>query len=116
MDEKDVDIDVKSCPEKAFQSINNRIVVEVYKKEGLKSSVNNGFAMISQKVQVKGLKVLMDASIVDKFGGFTIPKGSTVYIREEHLHSSPWAQKILESDAVEGQFMIVDLNFIEFIL
>lgn len=94
------------------RSMNNRLIVEAYKKEGLKSSVNNGFAMIAQKVVVKGLKVLMNAKLSD---GTLVPKGSTAYIKEETLHTQQWAQKALESDNVKVPFLIVDLNYVEFI-
>lgn len=95
-----------------FRSMNNRLVVEAYKKEGLKSSVNNGFAMIAQKVVVKGLQVLMDAKLPD---GTFVPKGSTAYIREETLHTQQWAQKALEADTLPVPFLIVDMSYVEFI-
>jgi hypothetical protein len=94
------------------RSFNNRLVVESYEKQGLQSTVSNGFAFIQQKVTVKGLKVLLDAKLTD---GTLIKKGSTAYIKEEALHTQPWAQKILESDAIPVPFIIVDMSFVEFI-
>jgi hypothetical protein len=96
----------------ATRSMNNRLVVEAYKKGELQSTVSNGFAFISQKVTVKGLKVLMDAKLND---GTFVPKGSTAYIKEESLHTQPWAQKVLESDTLKVPFIIVDLSSVEFI-
>lgn len=98
-------------------SLNNRLVLEAYKKEGLKSVVHNGFAMTQQKVLVKGLKVLMKSTL-QIHGQFSIEvnPGDMAYIREEYLHSAPWAQKILQSDAVEGDFMIIDQQYIEFVV
>lgn len=93
-------------------SVNSRLVVEAYHKDGLKKSVNSGFATIAQKVSVKGLKVLIDAKMND---GTIIPAGSTAYIREETLHTQPWAQKILECDTIRGQFMIAEMSHVEFI-
>ena len=95
-----------------MKSINNRLIVEAYKKEGLRSTVQNGFARIEQKSSLKGLTVLMDAKMND---GFVILKGSTVYIKEEELHTKPWAQKVLESDTLGVPFIIVDLANVEFI-
>ena len=98
-------------------SLNNRLVVEAYFTDrSLKAKETNGFAMIQQKVAVKGLKLLMDANTVT--GGITtvIPKDSTIYIREELLHTQQWAQKTLESEAVTGKFMLVDLNHVEFVV
>lgn len=92
-------------------SFNNRLIVEVYQKEGLKSAVSNGFAFIQQKVNVKGLKVLMNAKLSD---GTFIAKGSTAYIKEESLHTAAWAQKILESDTI-GSFIIVDMVNVEWV-
>jgi hypothetical protein len=93
-------------------SLNNRLVVESYKKEGLKTTVNNGFAMVSQKVAVKGLTVLMDAKFED---GTFIPKGSIAYIREELLHTQAWAAKPLECAFLDTQFLIVDKQHVDFI-
>jgi hypothetical protein len=95
------------------RSLNNRLIVESYKKEGLKSSVNNGFAMIAQKVSLKGLKVLMDSNLPD---GTSIQKGSTAYIKEEILHTQQWAQKALEADTLPVPFLIVDMSFVEFVV
>lgn len=92
--------------------MNNRLIVEAYKKEALQSDVKNGFAFIQQKVAVKGLKVLMDARLSD---GTIIPRDSVAYIREESLHTKPWAQKILQSDTLSVPFLIVDISEIEFI-
>lgn len=99
-------------------SVNNRLIVESYKEDrGLKATVNSGFAMISQKVTVKGMKVLMDADlhVHGQLWG-RVRKGDMAYIREEYLHSQPWAKKMFSSDAVEGDFMIVDLAMVEFVV
>jgi hypothetical protein len=94
-------------------SLNNRVIVEPYKTDKtLKAEVRNGFAMIEQKVTVKGLKLLAEAH-TEKYG--FISKGSMVYIRESYLHSQEWAKTIFKSDGIEGPFIIVDLNFVEFI-
>jgi hypothetical protein len=92
-------------------SLNNRLIVEIYKKEALKSEIRNGFATIAQKTCVKGLKVLVDGAL----DGVKIPTNSVVYIREESLHTKPWAQKPLESDNISVPFLIVDKNEIEYI-
>lgn len=93
-------------------SVNNRLIVEVYKKEALRSKVENGFATIGQKLALKGLKVLIDAKLDD---GMLVPKGSTVYIKEEILHTQQWAQKAFESSYFPEPFLIVDRTYIEFI-
>ena len=95
------------------RSINNRLVVEAYKKEALQASVNNGFAFIAQKERVKGLQVLMDAKLSD---GTYVKKGSIAYIKEESLHTQAWAQKILESDTFPVPFLIIDATHVDFIV
>lgn len=97
----------------SITSVNNRIITEAYKKEGLKSEVISGFAHLSQKVSSKGLKVLVDAKLND---GSVISKGSTVYIKEKLLHSMPWATEVLMSDAIGQDFIVVDLANVDFIV
>lgn len=92
-------------------SVNNKIVVEAYQREDLKHEVKNGFAMISQKSSVKGLELLMDAKLSD---GTLVVKGYKAYIKESDLHAAPWAKVVLQSDAIEGKFMIIDLIHVEF--
>lgn len=92
-------------------SFNNKIVVEAYQKEALKAEVKSGFAHLSQKLNVKGLRVLMDAKLTD---GTVIYKGATAYIMEELLQTQQFATKRLESPAVEGTFIIVDISHISF--
>lgn len=106
-------------------SLNNRFVVEAYFTDrSLKAKETNGFALIQQKVELKGLRLLVPARIENLLsttangGPLTsniIPAGSTIFIREELLHSQPWAKKILESESVEGKFIIVDMANVEFV-
>lgn len=93
-------------------TINNRLIVETYKNEGLKTETKNGFAMISQKITLKGLKVLIDAKLAD---GTYVRAGSKAYIKEEILHTQPWAKKVLECDTLSTPFIIVDMQYVEFI-
>lgn len=97
-------------------SVNNRFVLEPYRSDkGLRANISNGFAMVDQKIKVVGLKLLSEARITVGNTVHIIPKGMIAYLREEVLHTAPWAKKTLESDAVEGQFIIVDLSNVEFI-
>lgn len=92
-------------------SINNRLVVEQYVKEGLKSKVISGIATPGQRDGLKGLKVLMDFSSKD----VTIAKDSIVYVREEALHTHAWASKPLTCDKVGVPFMMLELSYVEFV-
>lgn len=94
-------------------SFNNRLIVEKYVKGELRHKERNGFALIDQKLNLKGLKVLVDACVLD---GVTVRKGSVAYIKEEVLHTAAWAQKALESDNIPVPFLIVDLSQVEFIV
>lgn len=94
----------------------NKFIVETYKEDrALKATVQNGFAMVSQKIQVKGLKLLAEAKVAINGELLHYPAGSTVYIREASLQSQPWAKQAFTSDAVEGEFMIVDQSHVEFV-
>jgi hypothetical protein len=92
-------------------SINNKLIVEPYKKESLKATTSNGFSMVSQKVMIKGLKLIIDAKLND---GTVIEKGTVAHIKEEFLHSNPLAQKTFKSDILSEDFLIVDLVNVEF--
>lgn len=94
------------------RSLNNRLIVEAYKKEALRSKISSGFALIDQKLTLKGLKVLVEAKLSN---GLLIPKGSVAYVKEELLHSQPWAQKVLEAEGIEGKFLILDMTYVEFV-
>lgn len=93
-------------------SLNNRLVVEAYQKEALKTTVTNAFAMVQQKVALKGLTVLMDAHLID---GTVVPAGSKAYIREEILHTHPSVKNILECDTLGQKFLVIDMSLVEFI-
>lgn len=66
-------------------SLNNRLILEQYKKQELRAKIVGGIAMMDHKVSLKPLKVLVDAKLAD---GTLIPKGSTAYVREEYLHNN----------------------------
>lgn len=96
-------------------SINNRLIVEPYVKEAMKAELKHGFAFIEQKTKLKGLKLLIAARVTIGTQIVCFAKGSTVYIKEELLHTQPWAQKVLECPEVEGPFIIVDLTYVELV-
>jgi hypothetical protein len=92
-------------------SINNRLILEQYVKEGLKPKMQGGIATPGQRDGMKGLRVLISTTLPD---GRQIPAGSLAYIREEVLHTHPWASKPLTCDTLSEKFMVVELNYIEF--
>jgi hypothetical protein len=56
-------------------SLNNRLILEAYKTDGtIKANVQNGFATIAQKVQLKGLRVLVEARIAHGDTYYVIPR------------------------------------------
>jgi hypothetical protein len=97
----------------APRSVNNKLIVEMYKKEALKAVEKNGFASISQKLTLKGLKVLIEAKLTDNT---LVLKDSVAYVKEELLYTSAWAQKALECEAIGEPFLIVDMVHVEFIV
>lgn len=98
-------------------SYNNRIIVEAYiTDKTLRATTDKGFARIEQKIQLKGLKVLIDAVISIGNQATRIPAGSVAYIKEELLHTQSWANKKLTCATMPGvEFIIVDTNHVEFI-
>ena len=99
-------------------ALNGRVILETYKEDrSLKAEVSNGFAMIQQKIRVTGLKALADGMIPNgtKYGQY-INKGDLVYIKEKSLRDAPWAKDSFVSEAIDGQFMIVDSSHVEFIV
>lgn len=98
-------------------AMNNRFILEPYQGDrALKAQNASGFAIVQQKVNVVGLKVMVDAIVfVGAQTGILWPKGSVAYIREELLFTAPWAQKVFESEGVDGKFIIVDSINVEFV-
>lgn len=101
-------------PKPAPRSLNGRFIVESYKEDrALKATIQNGFAMVSQKVSLKGLKLLAD--VQNSQGQWIAYKGDIAYIRESSLQSQPWAKATFTSESIEGEFMIVEQLHIEFV-
>jgi hypothetical protein len=96
------------------RSFNNRFILAPYEEERtLRAKENSGFAMLAQKTNIVPLKVLADTKLTD---GTFVPKGSTAYVKEQLLFTQTWAKQVLESDAVGGKFIIVDLQFVELVV
>lgn len=94
------------------RTLNNKFVTEQYVKEGLKAKISGGIATPGQRDGLKGLRTLMTTYLSD---GTYIPEGATLYIKEEVLHTHAWASKPLSCDAIPEKFLIVELQFVEFI-
>lgn len=93
-----------------------KLIVETYKEDrALKATVQNGFAMVSQKVNLKGLRLLVDAKLPLGNTKVEIPAGCLVFIKESSLQSQPWAKVSLSAEGIEGEFMIIDPVYVEFI-
>lgn len=93
-------------------SFNNRLIVEAYTHTELRQEVRSGWATVSQRNNLKGLTVLVQAHLND---GTVIPKGSIAYIREELLHTHPFAKNKLKCDTIPGEFIIVNMNEVEYV-
>ena len=89
-------------------SYNDKLILEVYTQVGITAEVKSGFASVSQKKGIYGLKLLADASLNS---GTILKKGSTVYFDEEMLHSpSSGAKFPKKSSFSEAQFIVMDFN------
>lgn len=86
-------------------SLNDFLLVSAYQPgQGLKQEIKNGFAYTKQRIDIVGLALIIDAKLKD---GTFIPAGSTIYVDEELLTTSPWAKKIKRCEALGNQEFIV---------
>lgn len=92
-------------------SLNNRLILEPYSKEGLRPETKNGLITPGQRDGIKGLRVLMGTKLSD---GTEVPPGSTVYFREEVLHNAAWAYKKYKSDFI-GEHIIAPSDMVEYV-
>jgi hypothetical protein len=96
------------------RALNNRFILEAYTGDrSLKAKESSGFAMLSQKVTLIGLKLLADTKLSD---GTWIPKGFTAYVKEEFLFSHPAGKSNFEASSINGKFIIVDSSNVEFVV
>ena len=94
-------------------SLNNRLVLEEYIKQGLQPKFQGGIATPGQRDGLKGLTVLIDAYLSD---GRHIPRGSTAYIKEEVLHNhAATVFKALTCATFPVKFMVVESSYVDFI-
>lgn len=94
-------------------SFNGKLILEAYIHTEVKAEIRSGWATASQKNNLKGLKVLVQADFPD---GTSVPAGSTAYLKEEYLHSQIWAKNKLKCDTIPGEFIVVSMNDIEFVV
>jgi hypothetical protein len=59
-------------------SFNNKLILEAYKHSEVKAEIRSGWASVSQKSSLKGLKILVQATLLD---GTVVPAGSTDLIK-----------------------------------
>ena len=93
-------------------SLNNVILLEPYTgKRKIEATVSKGLATVKQKGAVIGLKVLADARVSDLL---TIKKGSVAYINEDYLYNNQGILKPMESEGIEGSFIVFSIGSILF--
>lgn len=96
-----------------IKSFNRKIVCEPYKaKAGLKSKINRGVAVVQQKTEVIGLKVLIDAKVDNEL---QLKTGDIIYVKEETLHTVKSYQNALECPDIKEPFVIVDFGHVDFV-
>ena len=95
-------------------SYNDQIITEVYKQgQGLKTEIRGGFAFVSQKTQLAGLRVLVDAKLND---GSFICKGSTIFVAEDELSTMAWAKTPKTAETLDTkEFIVVPLRNVVFV-
>ena len=93
-------------------SFNNKLILEAYRQTEIRAEGNKGWIQAGQKNNLKGLKVLVQATLPN---GETIPAGSKAWIKEDFLHTQPWAKDIRKCETLPGEFILVTMNEVEFI-
>lgn len=90
----------------------NKLICSPYTGgKGVNSIVTKGFASVKRK-ELVGLKVLVDAKILLGTNIVEIKKGQTVYISEENLTINNNYTHAMESEAIEGSFVIAEPNHV----
>ena len=90
----------------------DKLIVEAYKQTGVQAEIKHGWATASQKNNLKGLTVLIQAVLNN---GTIVPVGSTAYIKEESLHTQQCAKNKLKCETIPQEFIIVTMNDIEYL-
>ena len=93
-------------------SFNGKLILEAYKQTEIRAEIKSGWATPNQRSCLKGLKVLFDARLSDNV---LVPAGSTAFIKEESLHTQPWAKNKLKCDSLTEEFIIVNMNEVEYV-
>lgn len=94
-------------------SYNNKLILQAYIHTEIRAEGNKGWIQASQKNNLKGLKVLIQAILSD---GTVVPAGSTAYLKEELLHSAPFAKNKLKCDTLPGEFILVTMGEVEYLV
>jgi hypothetical protein len=93
-------------------SFNNKLVLEAYVHTEIRPEGNRGWIQASQKTNLKGLKVLVQAVLPD---GTIVLKNSIAFIKEELLHSAPFAKNKLKCQTIPVEFILATMNDVEWI-
>jgi len=92
----------------------DKLILEAYKRQEVKGEIRSGWiAAPDQKSLLKGLRVLMNAQFTD---GRSVVAGSTAYLKEESLHNGTIGKNKYKSDTLPCEFIVVNLNDIEYIV
>lgn len=97
-----------------IKSFNNQIACEPYQgSRGLKSKISAGVAVVQQKTEVIGLKVLADAQINDSI---SIKKGDKIYIKEETLYNhKEMYSRPLKLESIKEPFVLANFSHVVFV-
>ena len=88
-------------------SFNGYLILQPYKHSGkIKAKISGGFASVEQKTNLVGLKMLTHGNIQIGQDVRMVPKGVTIYFKEETLHTSDWATTKYSCEAIGGEFIL----------
>lgn len=94
------------------QSYGNTILVEPYELgQGIKQEVRGAFAFTVQKKALVGLKVMVDATLLN---GAVIKKGQIAYFKEDKLSTEGWVKDVREIGTSGDKVILADLASVIF--
>ena len=93
-----------------MESLNNRLILEVYVPKALETKVSNGFASINQATNLAGLRLLADFRLPD---GRIAAAGSVAYIKEHSLMTNPLFKQAFSLASISQKFIIAPFELVE---
>lgn len=90
-------------------ALNGLFLLEPYQQgQGIRTEVRSGLALPGQKLNLVPLKLKANS----KVDGVVFEEGSTAYVPEDILMTSPWAKLTRKAPGIEGEFIVVENRYV----